>query len=525
MPWAFRTTNSRLPDWRFFALFWGFLFCLAPVFSEARQVEISVLNTTDLHGHVLPCTDYNNRTNVGGLLRCSTLIHQLREEHPNTLLLDCGDLYQGGAESYLTEGRIMIRALDWLHYDAWVLGNHEFDWGLEKMKRLIDASSTPMLAANIISRPGRPHPFPRVQPYLIREVDGVKIAIVGLITPGVPTWSTPDLLGDALFERSIDALKRVMPAVRAESPDILLLATHQGCKRQGDDHANEVNAIARAFPEFDVIIGGHTHQAIPEIWIDDRVLYTQAGYYGAWLGQLDLTYDTVARRVIRKTAKLYEVDETVARDPKLEAELAPDLKKAESYLAQTVGRADTRIPWLGDEYGTSPVQALIARALVEASGAQLVLHGVLDQQDLLPGELRMADIWRIVPYENRVAIMYVTPSELMEILEENADSMGPLSVMGLYGARYQWETGPDGIRHPAGLALADGSAPHPRQRMKLAVNSYTVASGGGRYKKLREIAERPESRMQILDIDTRSAVLDYVRQHSPLNAATLLESP
>ncbi|MCO5061403.1 MAG: bifunctional metallophosphatase/5'-nucleotidase [Kiritimatiellae bacterium] len=527
MPWVFQTITSRLHSrWRFaLRVATICIFGACSFSSDARQVELTILHTTDLHGHILPTTDYDGRENVGGLLRASTQIRQLRDTRPNTLLLDCGDLYQGGAESYLTQGRIMIRALDWLRYDAWILGNHEFDWGLEKMQRLLNASSTPMLAANIVSRPGRPHPFPRVQPFLIREVDGIKVAIVGLITPGVPTWSTPDLLGDAMFERSIDALKRVMPAVRAEKPDVLLLAAHQGCKRRGDDHANEINAVARAFPEFDVIIGGHTHQPIPEIWLEDRVLYTQAGYYGAWLGQLDLVYDTVAKRVTRKSAQLHAIDEAVPRDAEMEAEFSSDLKRAESYLAQRVGTAKGRIAWKTDEYGSSPIQSLIARALAVASGADLVLHGVLDEHDLPSGDLSMADIWRIVPYENRVAILQVTPGELLEILEENGAVRSPMSFMGLFGARYQWKTVDGGARKPVNLTLKDGKIPHPRQRLKVAINSYALASGGGRYKKLREIAERPETRTKLLDLDTRTAVLTYVKKHSPLDADALLESP
>lgn len=527
MPLAFQTTTSRSPDRRRPALLLFGVLCgfLAVNAAEARQVEITVLHTTDLHGHILPGTDYNARTNVGGLLRCSTLIQKLRSERPNTLLIDCGDLYQGTAESYLSEGRVMVRALDWLRYDAWILGNHEFDWGLTTMKRLVASSSTPVLAANLVSLPNRPHPFPSVKPYVIRHVDGIKVAIVGLITPGVPRWSTPDQFGDAIFEPSVDALKRVLPLVREESPDVLLLATHQGCKVRGDDHANEVNAIAREFPEFDAIIGGHTHQAIPKMWIHDRVLYTQAGYYGAWLGELNLTYDTVARRVVLKTAQLHDVDERVERDPALEAEFAKEIKRAESYMAQTVGRAADTITWAVDEYGNSPIQALIARALTKASGAQLVLHGVLAEEELRPGVLQMADLWRVVPYENRIAVFHVTPAELLEILDENASAPSVTSLMGLHGARYEWKVTPDGTRRAANLVLSDGTIPHPRKRLRLAVNSFSVASGGGRYKRLREIAERPESRLKILNLDTRAAVLDYVKRHSPLTVASLLEKP
>ncbi len=515
MPSAFPKISSRSHSVRR-ALF-ALLLAIAPVAAPARHVDLTILHTTDLHGCLLPTKDYEGRTNVGGLLRCATLIRQVRAEEPKALLIDCGDLYQGAPESFLTDGRIMMRALEALRYDAWIIGNHEFDWGLPAMTRLHDMAATPMLAANITARPKRPHPFPKMQPYLIREVDGVRVAIVGLITPGVPTWSTPDLLGDCLFERSAPALQRIMPRVRAESPDVLILATHQGFKVKGDDHANEINAIARAFPEFDAIIGGHSHEPVPEAWVDGRMLYTQAGYYGIWLGRLDLTYDTVARRVVRKSARLYDVDETVPRDAELENLFSADLRRAESYLNQKVGHANAPIRWQGDEFGRSPVQQIIARAIARASGAEIVLHGILSEEDLPEGELRMADVWRIVPYENRVAVLHLTPAELMEILEENAANRRPTSFMGIYGASYQWGVGPDGARRPDRLVLADGSLPQARKRYTVAVNSYVVASGGGRYRRLREIAERPESRMRMLDLDTRTAVIEYIRTHSPLD--------
>jgi 2',3'-cyclic-nucleotide 2'-phosphodiesterase (5'-nucleotidase family) len=125
--------------------------------------------------------------------------------------------------------------------------------------------------------------------------------------------------------------------VRAEDPDILLLATHQGFRTFGDDHANEVNAIAREFPDFDAILGGHSHQPVERALVGGQMLFTQAGYYGIWLGQLDLTYDTVARKVVQKQARLHRVDEQVPRQPELEALVREDLDRAEAYLGERVG--------------------------------------------------------------------------------------------------------------------------------------------------------------------------------------------
>lgn len=496
------------------------LLLLAAVASWARPVQITVLYTTDIHGHLFPVTDYEGHREVGGLLRCATMIDQLRAGREHVLLVDSGDLIQGSAESYLSGGRATIRAMEFLGYDAWVLGNHEFDWGLDKLKRLHDATHLTMLGANIVARPGRTHPLERVQPFVIKEFDGVRVALVGLITPGVPTWSTPDLLGDTLFEKSMAALRRVMPVVKAEHPDLLLLATHQGYRLFGDDHANEINEVARAFPEFDAILGGHSHQPVAQALVGGHTLFTQAGYHAVWLGQLDITYDTVARRVIQKQAQLHRIGPEVPLHTGLTAVVEQDLDRARSYLEQPVGRAAESIEFKEDEWGRSDIQRLICRALAQATGAELVLHGLLDEELLVPGPITMSDIWRVVPYENRVAVLMVTPAELLDILNENLLRKGNIQFMGPYGFSYEVEDH-EGQLRAVRIRLADGTIPHPRQRLGLAVNSYVVASGGLRFPRLRAIAERPETRLRMLEVDTRSAVVEFVKANQPLTRGLL----
>ncbi len=500
----------------------GVMGCLSSAAALARPIDITVLYTTDIHGHLQPTSDYDGNQGVGGLLRCATRIEQIRSEKENVLLVDCGDLIQGSAESYLTGGRSTIQAMEYLAYDAWTMGNHEFDWGLPKLLALHDATRLPMLAANIVGRPGRPNPLSKVQPFIVKEFDGVRIAVVGLITPGVPTWSTPDLLGDALFERSLIALRRTMPLVQAAKPDVLLLTTHQGYRPYGDDHANEINAIAEAFPEFDAILGGHSHQPVERALVGGHTLYSQAGYYGIWLGQLDLTYDSVSRRLTQKQARLHRIGSDVPLHTGLTAVVQTDLDRATDYLGRVVGELGDKLGFQSDALGRSDVQRLICRALAESTGADLVLHGILDEEALEPGPVRMSDVWRIVPYENRAALMQVTPAELLEILNENLERRGNLQFMGAYGFTYEIEE-QGGVRRAVQLKRADGSTPHPRQRLRVCVNSYVVASGGKRFNRLREIAERPETRLQLLPVDTRTAVLDYLKAHRPLTRAQLLQ--
>ncbi len=492
------------------------LLATAPA-GQSRPVPLRILHVTDVHGRLLPTEDYDGHRDVGGLLRCATLIEQLRTEQPSCLLLDGGDCFQGSAESWLTQGHAVLRAMAWLRLDAWAVGNHEFDWGLPALQSLHDDSPAPMLAANLLAAPGKPHPLPRVRPYLIKEIDGVRVAVVGLTTPGIPSWSLPELLGDVQVEGSLAALQRVMPAVRAEAPDVLVLLGHQGFKLSGDDHANEVNAIAQAYPEFDVIIGAHTHQAVERAMPGGRVFYTQAGYYAAWLGQIDLTYDTVARRVVEKTSILHRIDASVSRHAGLEEVLAPDLARATTYLARVVGRVDEPLDVAPDALGRSGVQQFICRAISRAAGVSLALHGLLGEDAVPAGPVTMEQVWRIVPFENRIGVLRVTPGELVEMLQENLARAGSSSFMGPYGFDYEVEQGDAGPRVTR-VVLADGTVPHPRQRLDVAVNSYVLASGGRRFPVLLAIAERPETRTRLLEADTRGAVIRLLERGTAAEA-------
>ena len=489
--------------------------------APARRAEGTIIHTTDLHGHILPTRDYDGHEQVGGLLKVATVVERIRAEHPAALLVDCGDLYQGGAESFLTDGRLMIKACEWLKYDTWCLGNHEFDWGLDKLAALHDATKLTMIGANIGARAGGVNRLSHVRPFVIKEVDGIKIAIVGLITPGVPSWSRSYLLGDQLFDDSLTALGRIMPAVRAESPDLIVLTTHQGLRPQ-DDYANEVRAIARAYPEIQFIIGGHSHRVVP----DERIgstLFTQAGYYGAWLGQLDIAYDTVERRLISATPRIHTIDASVPESAALRALCEADLERTQKYLTEKVGSSDKAFTSKADEFGQSPVQMLICRAVAAVADADIVLHGALAEDPLPAGELTMKDIWTVAPYENTIGVIQITPEQIAMILDENGAKPGAVHFMGAFGLHYDWEKQADGKRHAVRLRTPDGEPLHARRKYRVALHSYNLASGGRRFPVIRMLADLPESRLEMTGVDTRTALINYVKKNSPLKIEAVME--
>ncbi len=530
--------------WMAFGLAFGAALLSAPALA-AREVAIVLLHTADVHGHVAAVSSEREQKPGGGLLRCATRIAEIRRQDANTVLVDCGDLVRGSPESFLTQGRIVADAVRQMRYDALVPGNHEFDDGTDALRRFYDQAQIPVLAANINAQPD----LPGACPFLCKDVDGVRVAIVGLSNPLIPLWSRPRLLANVRVEASLDALRRVMPLVRAQKPDILVLAVHQGWREWGDDRANGIQAIARAFPEFDVILGAHTHQAV-EWKTVNGIAYTQAGTYGLWLGVVRLVFDTQARRVKSKRIQLLAVDSTVAPDKILEDKVARPLKETRQYLKQEAGVAAVELKPTSRVGGQSAIQTLIALAVAGRVGADVVIHGTLSDASLRAGRITMRDVWRIVPYDNYIGVARLTLDELRQILEENSGFFKSRDFRGVCGVTYDLNpkavtgqrvsnirlTGGVEINGKAEKTRTEGVAPAPSapgrcgeqapangakpltERIRVAFNSYDMASAGGRFPRLRAILEQDTSRLEEFpDVDTRAVVIEYLRRHQPLD--------
>ncbi len=473
-----------------------FLLLLASAW--AREVRITVLHTTDLHGH------------VENLARCATVIRQIRAAEKNVLLVDDGDTIQGTAVSWLTGGEVMLRTLNALRYDAWVLGNHEFDWGLQKLTNCIARAAMPVLAANASG-------LARVQPFVIRNVDGVKVAIVGLTTPGIPNWSRPRLIPGLRFADSVETLRRVLPAARAAGAEMFVLVVHQGYKEQGDDHANQIRAITQRFPELSLIVGGHTHREFDGLRLN-RILYTQAGFHGQYVGRADLVFDTEKHRVVSQRLRAVATAKGVAEDEAVVALAHDDLERARKYLATPLGEAAEDFTTHGWPKEETPVHNLLCCAIagaLERRGAKVdaVVHGLLaERESLAKGPLTVADVWRIVPYENTVGIAQLRASQLREILDENAGTHGKHEFRGIWGLRWRFDPQAAEGRRVLELRRAGGEAIGEGERLAVAFNSYELASGGLRWKTLRQIADLPETRLVEYDVSTREVLMEYIRQ-------------
>ncbi|HCQ39996.1 MAG TPA: hypothetical protein DIV39_12635 [Verrucomicrobiales bacterium] len=505
---------------------------------EPRSVRtISIFHTTDLHGHIRPTQTYGGIADVGGLARCAAQIRKWRKSNPHSLLLDMGDVYQGTAVGWMTRGRLMIDLFNKLQYDAWVIGNHEFDWGPEVVLDAVSRSTMPVLTGNLKIEGKRAgtlddpaHPLSRITPHMVKTVGGFRIGLVGLTTPGLPYWLRPELLMGFEPTDPVDTLRASLRYLREEAKvDAVVVCGHMGL-REVDDFANPVRALLELEDGPDVYLAGHTHRDHPSQF-ENKTLYTQADYFGIHCGRVDLSFDMESRRIVEKRAQSILMDERIPEDPLVLEVASEDLQDAEGYLSGELGELEVELSGKRAEPGMpSSLQSLISSSAIHAArkeGIQAdgVFHGTFGGGKVLPGKKTIADAWEILPYDNRLLVLDLNREELVGVINESMEAGGDRALFGfeVIFAKAEAPKGETGrrrfVRELRSLREAE-SVPRSH-RYSIVFNSYDAQSGGKRLMRLRALAQNPECKPRLLQPNSREALIDFFADVGPITADSI----
>lgn len=251
---------------------------------ETEKVTITILGTTDLHGRIYP-HDYatDSEDSDAGFAKIQTLVEQERGNNPNVILIDCGDTVQDNSAELFNDLPIhpMVECMNTMKYDVWIIGNHEFNFEKSFLDKNIKTFNNAVLAANIYKEDGSRF----VEPYTIIEKNGVRVAIIGLMPPHVPTWeaSAPEHFEGLSFTDPLEETKKVIKELEGKY-DVLVGAFH--LSKDGEHGSTGGKDIAEACPEFDAIFLGHAHAKLNEEMNGVKVL--EPGNYGWALAKTDI---------------------------------------------------------------------------------------------------------------------------------------------------------------------------------------------------------------------------------------------
>lgn len=515
----------------------GLLTAAAPA---PETLDITVLGTTDVHGHVYPTNYYGDKGDEPvGLARVYTLVKKLRSERAHTLMVDSGDCLQGTPLTYHS-ARIdtkptnpMVLAMNYMNYDAFCVGNHEYNYGIPYIMKARGEAHYPFLSGNIF-KPGTDEPI--YTPYIIKEVAGAKVAILGFTTPGVAVWDRRHVAGKQDFRDIVASAKRWIPEVKAKGADAIIVIIHSGLgapydatfggysATEGIPEENVCAQMADTFPEIDAILLGHSHKDLPKL-VRNGVLLVQAKKWGERLAVVDLHLSKEKGKwhVVTKDSTTLDTAK-VTPAPEILAEVKKAHEATTAYVNTVIATSTTEWSSADARIKDSPIMDLINEVQRAKTGAQLSAVSVFNGDAKLPkGKITVSDIASLYVYENTLTEVELTGQQLHEYLENSARYFKPYQPGGevfdnevpaynydmVQGVNYTIDvTKPEGSRITEltyqGKPVADG------QKFTMALNSYRQNGGGG-YTMLKGAPVK-----QNVYTEIRELMIDYVKEQKVL---------
>jgi 2',3'-cyclic-nucleotide 2'-phosphodiesterase / 3'-nucleotidase len=522
------------------------VYSLAGQASAPARVQVVILSTTDLHGNIYPIDYYTNKPDGRGLAKLATAIKQARESNPDLLLLDSGDTIQGTPLAYFhnkknnTPPDPMMLTMSALKYDAMAVGNHEYNFGLKNLEKARREAGFPWLSSNTY-KAGTDETY--YQPYIIKEIKGVRVGVLGLTTPGIPNWENPQNYAGLEFRETVGEARKWIPILREkERVDLVVVSMHMGVEedlRTGEINPSSVpneNAavrIAREVPGIDVILMGHTHRDVPSLVVGG-VLLAQANHWGRHLARVDVYLEKQegqgARwRVAAKSGRTIPMDDRVQPDEEILRLAKPYNDETQAWLGQVIGESAAELTAEGARFQDSAILDLIQRVQLDAGKADVSMAAVFNPQARIPkGPVTVRDIAGLYVYENTLVTLEVTGQQLKEALEHSARYFLPF-VAGkrppeLVNERipaYNFDIA-EGVTYdldvtrPAGDRIQNlrlkGKPVAPGQKLRLVTNNYRVNGGGGytMYKGAPVIYKSSE--------EIRELIIDWVERNKTIPA-------
>ncbi|WP_405623949.1 bifunctional metallophosphatase/5'-nucleotidase [Streptomyces sp. NBC_00076] len=540
-----------------------------------KRYALTVMGTTDLHGHVFNWDYFKDaeyadaQGNAQGLSRISTLVNRVREEkgRRNTLLLDAGDTIQGTPLTYYyakvdpitADGgpvHPMAAAMNAIGYDAVALGNHEFNYGIETLRKFEEQCDFPLLGANALDAKTLKPAFPPyfMKTFHVKGAPPVKVAVLGLTNPGIAIWDKAYVQGKLTFPGLEEQAAKWVPRLRSMGADVVVVSAHSGSSgtsSYGDQLPyveNSAALVAQQVPGIDAILVGHAHVEIPELRVTNAqtgrsVVLSEPLAYAERLSLFDFELVFAKGRWSVESVKASVLNSnSVADDPRITKLLKDDHDVVVAYVNQVVGTATETLTTVEARYKDAPIIDLITRVqedVVRAAlaGTEYASVPVIAQaspfsrtSQIPAGEVTIRDLSSLYVYDNTLVAKLMTGAQVRAYLEYSAQYFVQTAAGAAVDVEKLTNAGgrPDynydyvsGLSYEIDIARAVGSrirnlsyggvALDDAQQFVLAVNNYR-ANGGGAFPYVasaKELwSESTEIRTRISEWVTAKGVLD-----------------
>lgn len=487
---------------------------------ETKTVRLRLIETSDVHGAFFPYDFIQRRETKGSLARVSSYVNNLRREYGrNVILLDNGDILQGQPSCYYynyvatDKQNIVSKIYNYMGYDAASFGNHDVEPGHKVYDKWVGEVDCPVLGANIVdTKTGLPY----VKPYTIIERDGVKVAVLGMLTPAIPNWLEEDLWSGLKFEDIRQSARKWIAYLRKnEKPDVIVGLFHSGWDGgivTPQYMEDAVKATAEGVDGFDLIFFGHDHRARrAEVKGPDgnTVLCLDPSCNAMNVSDAEIVITKQDGKVVEKTVTGDVKD--ITAEPVDEAyvnHFAADIEEVKAYVGKKIGSIAKTMYTRDSFFGNSSFIDLIHNMQLSLTKADISFNAPLQfNAQIKEGPVYMSDMFKLYRFENKLCVMRMTGEEIRRYLEMSYDlwvntmkqkddhimlldekNSTDMQKFGFKNMTFNFDsaagidyevdvTKPDGEKVRI-LRMTNGEKFDPKKWYRVAMNSYR-ANGGG----------------------------------------------
>ena len=416
--------------------------------TASKTVRMKVIETSDVHGHFFPYDFMEKKPLKGTLVRANTYINKQRQQYgDNLLLIDNGDILQGQPCVYWTnyvmpeDENLAASVINYMKYDAETVGNHDIEPGHKVYDKWLREVRCPLLGANIVKEGTTSKTSPAclasiydgLQPYSVHYKDGVKICIIGMLTPAIPNWLNKSIWKGIEFEEMVSCAKKWVKYIQEkEKPDLLFGLFHSG-KDGGisteEYEENATAAVAYEVPGFDIIFFGHDHQVHNE-WITNkegkRVLIIDPSCYVKNIAEAEIELTYKKGKLTKKTINgeiVSVLDEEI--DQEMLAHFTPQIDAVKQYVDRRIGRFENPIYTRDSFFGNSAFTDLIHNLQLQISKADISFNAPLSFNSVIKaGDVTQGDMFKLYRFENLLFVLRMTGEEIRKHLEFSYDMWG-----------------------------------------------------------------------------------------------------
>lgn len=531
-----------------------------------REVNLRIVQTSDVHGFLFPFDFINNTAADHGMAHVYTYVSKLRQDESNeVVLIDNGDILQGQPTVYYANfvdtlnQHLVSRVMNYMGYDAGTIGNHDIEAGPKVYNKLVNEFNFPWLSANIIDkRTGNTY----FKPYTIINRDGIKIAILGLTTPGIPNWLSPNLWENMEFTDMIETARMWMDTIKLkENPHVIVGLFHSGHDAGYEGaypnkplNENASQLVAMNVPGFDVVLIGHDHDRVVKTVKNiegESVLILDPGSRAHLVSdvQIKVQLDNKDNLIKKEVSGELVSMKGLMPDPEYVSNFSGFIREVEEFVDRRIGAFTSSVSSRDAYFGPSPFINLIHSAQLGISNSEISFAAPLSfDAKIDQGNVYMRDMFKLYSYENLLYIMNLTGLEIKNYLEYSyglwfktmtsdndnlllfrTDDTGNVILQNrgraIFKSSYYNFDSAAGIKYqvdvskPKGeriniLSMEDGSPFSYEKTYRVAINSYRGAGGGGH---LTEGAGIPKAELMsrvvnISSLDMRHYLMKWIER-------------